>query len=57
MSEFGTMQLVYLIGWLVLASSALAAYRLSWKRGILYLLIWGSVFAAVFLVFSLVQAG
>lgn len=55
MTEFGAMQLVYLVGWLVLAGSALAVYRLNWKRGLLYLLMWGSIFAAVFLVFSLMQ--
>lgn len=56
MTEFGTMQLVYLLGWLILAVSALAAYRLSWRRGIVYLLVWGSIFALVFLVFGLVRA-
>lgn len=54
MNELAAMQLVYLIGWLVLAVSALAAYRLSWKRGIVYLLIWGSIFAGIFLLFSLI---
>lgn len=56
MNEFDTIQIIYLLGWLILAGSAIAAYRLSWKRSILYLLIWGSIFALVFLVFSLVGA-
>ena len=39
--------LVALSGWLILAASALAAYRLSWKWGILMALIWASIFLGV----------
>ncbi|HSG33105.1 MAG TPA: hypothetical protein VLA37_01115 [Sphingomonadaceae bacterium] len=39
--------IVALLGWLVLAGSALAAYRLSWKKGILMALIWAAIFAGV----------
>jgi len=39
--------LVALSGWLILAASALAAYHLSWKRGILMALIWASIFLGV----------
>lgn len=54
MSEMDTIQIVALLGWLVLVGSALAAYRLSWRRSVIYLLIWGSVFALAVLMFGLV---
>ena len=57
MNEFDRIQIVMLLGWLVLAGSALAGYRLSWKKGLVLALIWASIFAAVFLVFSLVRGG
>lgn len=56
MNEFDTIQIIYLFGWLILAAGAFAAYRLSWKRSLVYLFVWGSIFALVFLVFSLVGA-
>lgn len=55
MNEFAGVQIVYLLGWLVLAGSALMAYRLSWKKGLVLALIWGSIFASVFLIFSAVR--
>ncbi len=55
MNEIGTIQLIYLFGWLILAGGALAAYRLSWKKGLVLALVWASIFALVFLVFSLVE--
>lgn len=57
MSEFENIQIIYLVGWLVLAGGALAAYRLSWKKGLVLALIWGSIFALVFLIFSAVRSG
>ena len=52
MNEFDTVQLIAPIGWLVLAVGALASFRLSFGKGVKLLLIWGSIFATVFLVFS-----
>ncbi|WP_170002468.1 hypothetical protein [Pseudopontixanthobacter vadosimaris] len=54
MSELNAIQIVALLGWLVLVGSALAAYRLSWRRSVLYLLIWGSIFALAVLMFGLI---
>jgi len=56
-NQFDGIQIVMLLGWLVLAGGALAGYRLSWKKGLVLALIWASIFAAVFLVFSLVRGG
>ncbi|NNC58871.1 MAG: hypothetical protein HKO05_02630 [Erythrobacter sp.] len=47
MSEYEIVQIVALTGFLVLAASALASYRLDWKSGIRMVLIWGCIFAAV----------
>lgn len=55
MSELDTIQIVALLGWLVLVGSALAAYRLSWRRSVIYLLIWGSIFALAVLMFGVLM--
>ena len=52
MSEVESMQLIALLGWLILAGSALAAYRLDWRRGVKLGLIWAAIFAAAFLIGS-----
>ena len=43
---------VALLGWLVLAGSALRARQLSASNAVLYALIWGAIFFAVAAVFS-----
>ncbi|MFN3511081.1 hypothetical protein [Tsuneonella troitsensis] len=53
MSEFGAVQLIALFAWLILAGSAVASYRLGWKEGVRIGLIWGGIFVAVFLIFSM----
>ena len=55
MNNLETMQIVALCGWLVLAASAFAGYRLSWKRSLVYALMWASIFALVFLVVGAVM--
>lgn len=52
MSEYDSVQLVALLAWLVLAGSALASYRLSWKSGIRMALAWASIFAGLALAIS-----
>jgi hypothetical protein len=49
------MQLVYLLAALVLPLSALAAYRLSWKKGLAMALVWASIFAGVTLFVGVVM--
>lgn len=53
MSEFGVVQLIALLAWLILAASAVASFRLGWKEGARLGLIWAGIFVAVFLVFSM----
>ena len=55
MSEFDTVQLVALLGWLILCGSALAARRLSWKKGVSMALIWVAIFVGVALFISVVS--
>jgi hypothetical protein len=53
--EYQWVSILALTGWLVLAGSALAAYRLSWKKGIVMALSWAAIFAAVAALFSAVR--
>lgn len=46
-------QLVALFGWLILAGSAFASYRLNWRESVRMALLWGGIFVTVALVFSL----
>ena len=55
MNEYQTVQLVALIGWLILAGSALASFKLSWKKGLRMALVWAVIFVSVFLLFDLVR--
>ena len=55
MNEYGAVQLVALLGWLVLAVSAFASYRLGWKESVRMALLWAGIFMAVALLFSLVM--
>ena len=49
------MRVVYLVLVLGLAMGSLAAYKLSWKKGILYILIWGSIFVGLTLFIGVVM--
>ena len=53
MNEFGAVHLIALAGWLILAGSAFASYRLGWKESVRLALVWAGIFVAVALVFSL----
>lgn len=55
MREYGTVQLVALVGWLILAGSAVASFRLGWKESVRMALLWAGIFVAVALLFSLVR--
>ncbi len=45
--------IVALLGWLVVAGSAFASYRLSWGKTAQLALTWVAIFAAAFLVVGL----
>ncbi|GGD92524.1 hypothetical protein GCM10011515_10310 [Tsuneonella deserti] len=54
MTDLGAVQIVVLLGWLILAGSAIASYRLGWKENVRMGLTWAGIFIAVALAFSLV---
>ena len=41
------MHIIWAAGALALAGGALMGYRMSWKKSLVYALIWGSIFTAV----------
>ncbi len=49
MNEFDIVQIISLVGFLVLAVSALSAHRLSMKKGVVMALSWAAIFAVVVL--------
>ena len=54
MNEFEVVHLIGLLGFLILAASALAGHRLAWKRGVVMALAWFAIFAIVALFIDLV---
>lgn len=50
------MHIIWGIGALALAGSAFMGYRLSWKRGLVYALVWASIFTALTLIMNAVGA-
>lgn len=55
MNGYGAVQLLALAGSLILAGSALASYRLGWKESVRMALLWGGLFTAAALLFSMVS--
>ncbi|NNF94508.1 MAG: hypothetical protein HKM91_07930 [Altererythrobacter sp.] len=55
MNEFQIVQIISLVGFLILAGSALASFKLSWSKALRMALIWGSIFSAVALFFSIIE--
>ena len=54
MNEHNIVSIIALVGFLILAVSALAGHRLSWKRGAVMALAWAAIFAIVTLFISVV---
>lgn len=55
MTEFQTVHIIYLIGWLILAASAFASFRLNWQKSVKMGLVWLAIFVGVFLFIQAVQ--
>ena len=55
MSEIQIVQIISLVGFLILAGSALVSFRLSWSKALRMALIWGAIFCAVALFFSIIE--
>ncbi|WP_394727674.1 hypothetical protein [Altererythrobacter sp. GH1-8] len=51
MSEGALLSITVLIGWLILAGSALASYRLNWSKAAQMALTWFAIFAGLFMLF------
>ncbi|KPP85441.1 MAG: hypothetical protein ACOCYR_02925 [Erythrobacter sp.] len=49
MSQYDIIAIVSLLGWLVIAGSALASYRLGWGQIARMALTWLAIFAGLFL--------
>lgn len=52
MNEFNIVSIISLLGFLILAVSALRAHQLSMKKGLVMALAWGAIFAIVILFIS-----
>lgn len=57
MNDYEVVRLVALLGWLILAVSAFASYKLSWGKAAKLALTWVAIFAGAFLLFDLVAKG
>ena len=55
MSEYEIVRIISLVGFLVLAGSALASFKLSWSKALRMVLIWCAIFCAVALFFSIIE--
>ena len=49
--------LVWAIGALILVGGAFTGYRMSWRKGLTYVMIWGSIFAVVTLLIEAIGYG
>ncbi|MBV7260025.1 hypothetical protein [Erythrobacter crassostreae] len=52
MSEMAWISLVSLIGWLVIAGSAVASYQLGWSKLVRMVLVWVAIFCGAFVIAS-----
>lgn len=48
------LHVIWAAGALALAGGALAGYRLSWRKGLVYILMWGCIFTVVTLIINAV---
>ena len=54
MNEYSIVSIISLLGFLVLAVSALSAHRLPLRKGLVMALAWGAIFAIVVLFINIV---
>ena len=53
MSEGALISIVAMVGWLILAGSALASYKLGWSKIAQFALVWLAIFAGLFVIADL----
>ncbi len=56
MNEGAVISLVAMLGWLILAGSAIASFRLGWGKLAQLALVWLAIFAGLFVVADLLGA-
>lgn len=56
MNEGSIISIVALLGWLILAGSAIASFRLGWGKIVQLALVWLAIFAGLFVVADLLGA-
>ena len=56
MNEGAIISIVALLGWLILAGSAMASFRLGWSKIVQLALVWFAIFAGLFVVADLLGA-
>ena len=56
MNEGSIISIVALLGWLILAGSALASFRMGWGKMIQLALVWLAIFAGLFVIADLMGA-
>ena len=55
MTQFEIVQIVALVGWLVLAVSAVAAHGLNWKTSLRHALIWAVIITGLMLLVTMIR--
>ncbi len=53
MNDMAWVSIIALLGWLVLAGSAFASYRLSWSKAAQIALLWLAIFGGLYLLVQL----
>lgn len=56
MNEGAWISIVAMVGWLILAGSAMASFRLGWSKIAQLALVWLAIFAGLFVVADLLGA-
>jgi len=56
MSEGSIISIVALLGWLILAGSALASFRMGWSKMLQLALVWLAIFVGLFVIADLMGA-
>lgn len=56
MNEASILSIVVMIGWLILAGSALASFKLGWSKVLKLALVWLAIFVGLFLIADLMGA-
>ena len=56
MNDGSIISIIALVGWLVLAGSALASFRMGWSKMLQLALVWLAIFAGLFVAADLLGA-